>query len=175
MPPARRIVSPGCAAASAFWSWSVVETFTTFPPDPGLVIVTVKVALPVCPALFVAEQVMVVVPTGNPDPDERPAVGADAQVGVSGPSLKSIAVGAEYVSTLTFAPVVESMMSAGTITRGGASVTVTVKLAVAWLPAGSVAVQFTVVVLIANVEPAAGEHEIVNDEALSSGSVALIV
>ena len=42
----------------------------------------------------VAVQVIVVVPTGNFDPDDRPVVGAEVHVGVTGPSTRSVAVGA---------------------------------------------------------------------------------
>src|SRR5262249_31128341 len=62
------------------WFWSVIVTVKDF------VAVLFRVSF--------AVQVIVVVPTGNFDPDARPAVGEETQVGVIDPLTRSTAVGA---------------------------------------------------------------------------------
>jgi hypothetical protein len=95
-------------------------------------------APPVWPELFVAVQLTVVVPTMNLEPD------AGVHVGVSAPSFVSEAV-AVNVSTLPDGSFEVSVMSAGTVTVGAESLTVTVNDAWDVLFDGSVAVQLIVV------------------------------
>ena len=105
------------------------------------------------PTLFLesaAVHVTEVEPNGNVVPD------AGVQTGVRGPSTMSMAV-AENVTTAPLCSVFPMVMFAGTLTIGGVvSRTVTVKLAVAELPAASAAVHVTVVVPIGKVVPDAG-------------------
>jgi hypothetical protein len=109
-------------------------------------------AVPVLPALSVAEQLTVVVPTGNVEPD------AGVQTGVIEPSTRSVA-DALNVTVVPEELGAATVMSAGTETEGAVvSLTVIVNDAVPVLPAESVAEQFTVVVVIGKVEPDAGVH-----------------
>jgi hypothetical protein len=124
--------------------------------------VTWKVALPVLPAASLAEQVTVVAPIGNIDPD------AGLHVTGRGPSTASDAE-AENVTAAPAALEAGVLMFAGTVTVGGcASVTVTRNVAVPVLPAVSVAEQVTVVAPTGNVDPDAGLH--VNGRAPSIAS-----
>src|SRR5437016_1352101 len=96
--------------------------------------VTVNVLADEFPCASVALQVTVVAPSGKIEPD------AGLQLAAAPPG-----------------PVASLVMFAGTLTTGGVvSWTVTVKLALLWLPAASVAVQLTVVAAIGNVEPEVG-------------------
>jgi hypothetical protein len=118
----------------------VEVTVTLNDPEAGL------------PALSVAEQATVVVPTGKVEPE------AGVQVIGMGPSTRSEAE-AEKVTT---APGLEActVMSDGMLNLGGVvSDTVTLKEAEPVLAALSVAEQLTVVVVIGNVEPEAGLQE----------------
>src|SRR6266851_5683051 len=125
---------------------------------------TVAVAVPVLPAASVAEQVMVVVPSGKVLPE------AGEHVGVSEPDTASAAV-AVKLTKAPLGPVASTTLGAVMVTTGDVvSVTVTVKLAFAALPCVSVAVQATVVRPRGKVLPDAGAQETV---AASSGSVAL--
>jgi hypothetical protein len=116
----------------------------------------------------VAVQVTVVVAIGNVDPE--PGV----HVGVTAPLTMSVA-DAEKETTAPLGPVASAVMSPGTVTAGGVvSRTVTVNVfAELVLPASSVAVQLTVVVVIGNVLPDGGAHEIVG--VASTLSVAVTV
>src|SRR2546428_486065 len=111
--------------------------------------VTVKLALPVLAWASVAEQFTVVVPSAKVEPE------AGLQLGVSGPSTMSAA----EALNVTAAPaelVASVVMFAGTVTAGGVvSRTVTLKEALPVLRWASVALQTTVVVAIAKVEPEA--------------------
>jgi hypothetical protein len=109
-------------------------------------------------------------PAGNVPPvAETPLTpdDEDEQVGAKEPLTESVAV-TEYV-TAAVAPLVVVVMSAGTIRLGAVvSLTVTVNVAVALLPAASVAVQVTVVLPSANMEPEAGRHTTVVGETVST-------
>src|SRR5262249_7043867 len=102
------------------------------------VIVTVNDALPVLPRASVAVQVTVGERRWTVAPD------AGVHVGVSDRSRRSVAV-AVKVSTFPDGLDDESVMFAGTVTVGAVvSTTVILKVAVAWLPAASLAVHVTV-------------------------------
>jgi hypothetical protein len=116
--------------------------------------VTLKLALPVLPFESVAVQVTCVVPSGNVLPE------AGLQVGVSGPSVSSVAL-AENVTVVPELDSVSTEKSAGTVTTGGivsSRDTVTVKEAEPVFPCESVAVHVTVVVPTGKVFPEAGLH-----------------
>ena len=126
--------------------------------------VTMKLPFAVFPRESVAEQLTVVCPRGNIEPETC------EQAAITGPSTKSLA----EVVKLTTAPealVAETVILEGSVNTGGVvSTTVTLKLAVPTLPCVSVAVQLTVVVPNAKVEPEAGVHDC--DTTVSSGSLA---
>jgi hypothetical protein len=104
----------------------------------------------VLPALSVAEQVTVVVPDGNVEPE------AGAQVTGTEPSTRSEAE-AENVTTAPPGLVACTVISDGSVNAGGVvSTTVTLKEAEPVLPALSVAEQDTLVEPKAKVEPEAG-------------------
>ncbi len=131
--------------------------------------VTVKVADPVLPAVSVAEQVTVVVPSGKVLPD------AGIQTGVIEPSTVSVAV-AVNVTTAPAELVASAVISAGTVTTGSVvSRTVTVKVADPVLPAVSVAEQVTVVVPSGKVLPDAGVQTGVIEPSTVSVAVAVNV
>jgi len=97
----------------------------------------------------------IVVPSGNSDPETC------EQVGTSGPSCGSLAVGAG--TKLTFAPVASNAPTIcvpGTVTVGAEFVTVTENDPDEEF-APSVAEQLTVVRPIRKVEPDGGEHDTV--------------
>ena len=99
-----------------------------------------------------AEQLTVVVAIWNVEPE------AGVQVTVREPSTRSVAV-AVNVATLPDALIASKVILAGSVSVGAVvSLTVTVKDADPVLPAASVAEQFTVLVVIGNVEPEAGVH-----------------
>jgi hypothetical protein len=75
-------------------------------------IVTVNVLVPVLPAVSVAEQVTVVVPIANAEPD----AGLQVTVGLAGAASVAEAVN---VTTRPFGPVASRRMGAGTLTTGG--------------------------------------------------------
>ena len=78
------------------------------------------------PARSVALHVIVVVPTGKFEPDDRPAVGDDVQVTVTVASMLSVALTAKLTGTLAFGVITEMLF--GTVITGGAqSRTVTVE------------------------------------------------
>jgi hypothetical protein len=113
--------------------------------------VTVNIAIDVIPWLFVAVHVTVVVPTANVDPD------AGTHSTGSVPSRKSVAVGSVNVTTAPELLVAAAVISVGTPEIVGAvSVTVTMNDPDAEPPSASVAVQFTVVTPIGNVDPVSG-------------------
>src|SRR5688572_21887648 len=102
--------------------------------------VTVKLRVPALPALSVAEQVTVVVPTANVEPL------AGVHTGVNAPSTLSTA-DAVKLYTAPAGEVACSVAPAGTVMTGGVvSTTVMVKFISATLPCESVAVQEIVVV-----------------------------
>src|SRR5262245_20146914 len=108
------------------------------------------------PCASVAVQLIVVVPIGNVDPDARPAVGAETQIGVIDPSTRSLAVGSVKASTFPAGSAVVSVMPAGTVSTGAVvSTTVTANDALAALPCPSVARQLTDVLPNGNVAPEA--------------------
>jgi hypothetical protein len=117
--------------------------------------VTVKLHEALLPAASLVLQVTVEVPLGKVEPL------AGAQVTLTGPSHKSLAVGAVKLTTALHTPKsVPCVILAGQGVRVGAwlSLTVTVKLqAAVWLLV-SVAVQLTVVVPLAKSLPLAGLH-----------------
>ena len=70
--------------------------------------------------------VIVVVPTGKFDPDDKPAVGADVQVTDTETSMLSVALTAKLTGALAFGVITEMLF--GTVITGGAqSRTVTVE------------------------------------------------
>ena len=116
------------------------------------VTVTKNEPVPVLPLVSDAEQFTVVVPIGNVEPE--------AGVHVTGrePSTKSDAV-AVNVTTRPAELVASNVILAGSESVGAVvSLTVMVKDPDPVLLAASVAEQFTVVVVIPNVEPEAGMH-----------------
>src|SRR5919201_2978633 len=98
---------------SAFTGWST--------PDHAAVTVTVKVSVPRLPALSVAVQVTVVVPSGKTLPD------ALSQPAATAPSTRSEAVGAAYVTAAPAADVATADLFGDTV-RFGAVVSCTVTL-----------------------------------------------
>jgi hypothetical protein len=112
--------------------------------------VTVNEPLAVLPLVSETEQLTVVVPSGNVEPE------AGVQLTVREPSTRSVAV-AVNDTTLPAALVASTVMFGGSVNVGAVvSLTVTVNDAVPVLPAESVAEQFTVVVVIGKVEPEDG-------------------
>src|SRR6266849_1674216 len=128
---------------------------------------TVAVAVPVLPAASVAEQVMVVVPSGKVLPE------AGAHVGVSEPDTASVAVAA-YAIAAPLGPVASTGLMAGTVTTGAVvSWTSTVAMAEPTLPAVSVAVQAMAVLPSAKVLPEEGEQLGVSEPDTVSAAVAV--
>jgi hypothetical protein len=159
------IVVPGAGVAVALYiTTAPLELVAAVVMSAGTVIVggaattsgvtvTLNVALDFKPALFVAEHVTVVVVIANVDPE------AGAHVTVSVPSAKSVAVGFVNVTTAPVEPVAAFVIFAGRpVIVGAVSVTVTLNVAVASFVLLATAVQETVVVVIANVDPEAGVH-----------------
>ena len=104
------------------------------------------------PAASVAEQFTVVVASGKVEPE------AGEQVAERAPSTRSLA-DAEKLAVAPDGPVASMVIFAGTVTVGGVvSTTDTLKLALAMLPATSVAEQLIVVAPSGKVEPEAGEQ-----------------
>src|SRR5919201_1581448 len=132
------------------------------------VTVTLKLAVALFPCLSVAEQLTVVVPTGNLAPESGlQSTGTD-------PSMLSLAL-AENVTTFPLGSVVVVLMSSGRCSTGGVesrSVTVTLKLPVALLPCESFAVQVTVVVPTGNLLPESGLQSTGTDPSRLSVAVA---
>ena len=115
--------------------------------------VTVKLPVAELPRVSDAVQVTGVAPTGNTVPD------ALEQVTGRIPSTRSTAVAGAYVTTAPEALVAATVMGVGRVSTGFVvSTTVTSNEAVPTLPAASVAVQVTLVVVMSNGEPDAGEH-----------------
>src|SRR5438477_11844966 len=114
--------------------------------------VTVKLHAAVLPAASLTTNVLVVTPTGNNEPLARPAVWT-----VLEPGHLSVPTGAVYPTRRSSALVsLFWVMFAGqTITGGCASVTVTVKLHAAVLPAASLTTNVLVVTPTGNNEPLA--------------------
>src|SRR6266851_5435858 len=126
--------------------------------------VTVKVPLAELPLVSVAVQFTVVLPSAKVLPE------AGEQLGVTGPSIASLAV-AVKLTEAPMGPVASAVMLAGRVSAGGVvSWTVTVKVPFAVLPLVSVAVQATVVTPAGNVAPETGVQATV---AASSGSAAV--
>ena len=105
------------------------------------------------PLASVALKVTVLFPTGKEEPEGKPAVCATET-----PGQLSEAVALANVATAEFVPATaQSVWLAGQVITGNSlSITVTVKLQLAALPAASVATTLTVVVPVANVLPEAG-------------------
>jgi hypothetical protein len=119
-------------------------------------------SLELLPLASVALQLTVVVPSANVDPD------GGVHVTTGTPSTASLAV-APYVTTAPDPLVASAVMSAGTVRVGAVvSTTWTSNAALAGLPAASVAVQLTVDVPIANVEPEAGRQPNVGEGSTTS-------
>ena len=116
--------------------------------------VTENVARPVLPAASVAEQVTLVVPIGNLEPE------AGLQVTATLPLTASDAVGGVYVTVAPSGPVAVVVTLAGTLLRAGGVVsrTLMVNVAEARFPAESRALHITVAAPSAKVEPDAGVH-----------------
>jgi hypothetical protein len=112
----------------------------------------VKLQVPVFDAASVAVQVTVVTPTGNVDPE------AGEQATAASPVHESVAVGVANSTAASHCPVGASASTlAGQAIAGPVvSATVTAKEQEAELSAVSVAVQVTVVVPSAKVDPDAG-------------------
>jgi len=128
---------------------------------------TVAEAVPVLPAASVAEQVMVVLPSGKVLPE------AGAHVGVSEPDTASVAVAA-YAIAAPLGPVASTGLMAGTVTTGAVvSWTTTVAMAEPTLPAVSVAVQVMAVLPSAKVLPEEGEQLGVSEPDTVSAAVAV--
>jgi hypothetical protein len=126
-------------------------TFTT-----GGVVSTTETsneALTAEPELSTAVQLTGVVPSANREPEGR------VHETTSGPSTVSEAEGAgAYVTFAPVGPVASTVCLAGTAIVGAASVTDTVNVPEALLPAASRALHETVVRPIRNVDPDAGVH-----------------
>ena len=140
---------------------------------PGLTVTENEVWVALSPARFTALQPTVVTPIGNVEPDINPPV--DAQVTAPDPSAKSVAVGVVHDSTAPAELVAVAVMPVGVPTiTGAASFIVTVNVVDAVFSYGSVAVQVTVVVPIANVEPDVGEQDTGTDAPYSSVAVGAV-
>ena len=115
--------------------------------------VTVKLPLAVFLRESVAEQLTVVVPMGNVEPEAGKQVTATAPSTLSFAETAKVAGAPEALTALT-------VMLAGNVSVGAVvSTTITVKLAAPVFPCVSVAVQFTVVVPNAKVAPEAGKQD----------------
>ena len=125
-----------------------------------------KLAEPVLPWASVTEQVTVVSPMANIEPE------IGLQVGTRLPSTMSVAL-ALKVTIAPAAPVASTTMSAGTVTIGAVvSLTVIVKLAMRSLPWASMAVQVTVVTPSGKMAPEAVEQTTVGAGSALSVAVA---
>src|SRR5262249_54435291 len=162
-PPEKLSTSPLTKAPAATWSSCVALVMETVAACVR-VIVIVNDAVLVCPEVLVAEQLTVVAPFGNCVPDVW------SHVTGAVPSFRSVAVTLN-VSTFPNGLVDVSVMLFAPTIVGAVSLTVTVNDLLELLFAGSLALQFTVVVPNGNVEPEAGEHTSVRLACKSSGSV----
>ena len=127
--------------------------------------VMVKEAEPTLPAASVAVHVTVVVPNEKVEPEPG------EQIAGSEPLAMSVA-DAEKVATAPLGPVASFVIEAGTVKTGGVvSRTVTVKVPWIELPEESVAVQDTIVVPRAKVEPDVGEQTTLGDGSTMSTEV----
>lgn len=115
---------------------------------------TVNLPLLLLPCPSVAEQLTVVDPSGNTEPDDG------AQITATVPSTRSFAVGPDHVTTAPDAEVASAVMLDGRllINGGVVSFTVTTNDPAAVLPAASVALHCTVTLPTANCDPDAGVH-----------------
>src|SRR5439155_4052702 len=111
--------------------------------------VTVKLPVPVLPCPSRAEQVTVLVPSGNVPPD------GVLQLTATAPSTRSVAV-AVYVTDAPFGPVASATPSVSVSVGGVVSRTVTLKVPMAVLPRVSEAEQCTVLTPSGNVPPEPG-------------------
>src|SRR6266511_8253 len=104
--------------------------------------VTVKLHVAMLPAASVTRKTLVVTPTGKPDPLANPPVCA-----VSAPGQLSLPTGVVYVTTALHWPTstLVAMLVGQPIAGSSVSLTVTVKLHVAVLPAASVTTKVLVV------------------------------
>jgi hypothetical protein len=94
---------------------TISEQLKTIPPAGPLWTVTLKLQLPVLPPESVAEQVTLVVPRGNVEPDAGTQVMLE---GGSGPSTSSVAVTVKLTGAPD-GPEQPTTMSAGQVTTGG--------------------------------------------------------
>jgi hypothetical protein len=114
---------------------------------------TAKLAVPLFPWPSTAEQMTLVVPSGNVAPEEW------SQRAATGPSTRSLAVGWANVTLAPSGPVASTVTSVGTVTTGGLeSRTVTAKLPLVELPLRSEATQLTRVVPRGNTLPEVGRQ-----------------
>src|SRR5688500_8733752 len=128
---------------------------------------TVNEPLALFPALSVAVQLTVVIPSANVVP------AAGVQAGVIAPSTRSEAVAVNETAAPA-AEVASAMMLSGSVSIGGVvSTTFTLNDAVASFPAASLAEQFTAVSPSGNVLPEAGVHSTSTSPSTSSLAVAL--
>src|ERR687894_271249 len=123
------------------------------------------------PAASVAEQLTVVVPSGNVEPE------AGSHVTGTEPSTASVAVTAAYVTSAPCGLVASAAGGAdGSVNSGFVvSCTMTLNEPVPVFPAASVAEQLTVVVPSGNVEPEAGSHVTGTEPSTASVAVAVYV
>ena len=114
-----------------------------------------------------ALQLTVVCPNGKVEPE------AGVHATASGPSTASVALAAK-VATAPFGPSAVTVIGPGTVITGGVvSCTVTVNVSVRLWCWESWAVQLTVVLPSANVEPEAGVHATGTGPSTRSAAVAL--
>jgi hypothetical protein len=114
--------------------------------------VTVKVAFAALLAASWAEQLTLVFPSGNIEPE------AGVHATATAPSTRSVAVAVKF-TVAPFELVASAVIGAGTVITGGVvSWTVTVKVALAALLAASWAEQLTVVLPTGNIDPEARVH-----------------
>ena len=127
---------------------------------------TVTVKLPFAVLLWesVDEQLTVVVPIGNTEPE------AGKQVTGREPSTRSFAEAVKLTGAPEAFTALTVMLDGNVNTGEAVSITVTLKLAMPVFPCVSVAVQLTVAVPKAKIAPEAGEHDW--ELTASSGSVA---
>jgi len=128
-------------------------------------IVILKLVVTLLPEKSVAEQETSVVPSANVESE------AGEQLTVGEGSTKSLTVRAEYVTVLPDGPVASATILVGATIEGGVvSRTVTVKVPWIELPEESAAVQDTIVVPRAKVEPDLGEQTTLGDGSTMSAA-----
>ena len=167
--PSAAPVGTESTLASIVWS-------PTSPPDGAALTVTVKLPELLFAAGSDAVQLTVVVPIGNVLPEGGMHVTVNADWASSGSVAETVKVTVAPEGDMAVVVMFAGNVSVGeVVSGGGAGFTVTVNDPDELLPAGSVAMHWTVVVPIGNVLPDEGLQVIVNAEAASSGSVAVTV